>query len=906
MLNVGTSLGPYRILAPLGAGGMGEVYRAHDPRLGRDVAIKVLAPHLAATPEARARFEREARTISQLNHPHICTLHDIGREGDTDYLVMELLEGETLAHRLEKGPLPVADVLALGAQIADALDRAHRAGVVHRDLKPGNVMLTKSGAKLMDFGLARAAGLIVAGRVTPGDGGVALTVNAAAPGETATASLPLTAEGAIVGTFQYMAPEQLEGKEADARTDIWALGCVLYEMATGKRAFEGTSQASLIAAILEHEPPSMMERQPLTPAALEHLVKRCLEKDAADRWQSARDVTHELKWINDATSLAGSMAAAPLRTAAGHRRSRRLARAGVIAAIALAIVAVSAIAAFLWARRQPAPRLARLTITAPEGEIIYTNSPSAAVSPDGRLVAFAVVDSAGMIRLRIRPLESSTVRPLAVTASSVAYPFWSPDSRSIAFFADGKLKKISASSGAPETICDAPDGRGGCWSKNGVIVFAPQGLGPLQRVQADGGEAVTVARPDSARGEAALRFPCFLPDGRHFLYVALPRRQGQFDVYVGDLDSRETKLVMTAGSAPVYAEPGYLIFARNDRLVAQRFDRSRLRPAGPLVPLDDELPPTDTEGAPLLCSPARGVMVYVAAKTPNTQLTWLDRAGRPAGVVSLPPGRYRYPALSPDSRWAAVVKPSSGGNGDLWLVDLQRAVPTRITTDGMADAGNAPRWSPDGSRIAYGCCSSGPYEIYQVPASGRGRPEPLVQTGTVLKWPLAWSPDGKYFVYGEVGQATAYDLWLLPLDGEGRPRPYLCSPFYEAEADISPDGHWLAYSSDETGDNEIYVQSFPEPGEKHRVSLAGGYRAKWSTDGQELLIWTDSSVYTVEVETAPAFKVGPPGRLFTPTSDVTDITATGDLQRFLGVVPAAPAAPPSITVILNWEAMLRH
>jgi eukaryotic-like serine/threonine-protein kinase len=889
MLAAGTTLGPYKILAPLGAGGMGEVYRAHDSRLGRDVAIKVLSPHLAATAEVRARFEREARTISQLNHPHICTLHDIGRapgeagSDGTDYLVMELLEGETLAHRLEKGPLAVSEVLSLGAQIADALDRAHRAGVVHRDLKPGNVMLTKAGAKLMDFGLARAAAL-----------------GAAAPGvftESPTVSRPLTAEGTIVGTFQYMAPEQLEGKEADARSDLWALGCVLYEMATGKRAFEGTSQASLISAIMKDEPRTVTELRPLTPPALDRLVRQCLAKDPDQRWQGAADLGRELHWIADV----GSQAGVPAPVSAQRRRRERLPWGIAVATLTVALVAVTVL---LWTRRRPEAAIARLSISAPEGGTIYTNSPAAGISPDGRLVAFCVVDSAGTQRLWIRPLDSFSARPLAGTEGA-ALPFWSPDSRYIAFFADRKLRKVPAAGGTPEVICDAPDGRGGSWSKNGVIVFAPQASGPLQRVSPEGGEVVTVATADSARGETALRFPCFLPDGKHFLYVSLPRKRGQFEVHVGALDSHEDRRIMTAGSAPVYADPGYLIFAREGRLVAQRFDCSSLRPTGRAFSLSDELPPTQTEGAALLCAPARGALLYVASKTPNTQLEWFDRSGRPTGTVSLPAGRYEFPTLSPDDRLAAVTKLSSASSGDLWLIDLQRSVATRATIDGTAAPEQPAAWSPDGSRVAYQCNPLGPYDVYQVLVRGTGRPEPLVQSNAVIKWPEVWSPDGKYVVFGQLGQTTQSDLWLLPLQGERTPVPYLCTPFYEAGADISPDGHWLAYASNETGTNEVYVQSFPQPGERRRVSTAGGYAAKWSRDGRELLIW-NSTLYSVEVQTTPTFRLGTARRLFTPRRDVLGITATSDLQRFLAAVPVEGGSPPIIEVIVNWQEALKQ
>jgi Tol biopolymer transport system component len=885
VLAAGSTLGPYKILAPLGAGGMGEVYRAHDSRLGRDVAIKVLSPHLAATPEVRARFEREARTISQLNHPHICTLFDIGQQDGTDYLVMELLEGETLEHRLEKGPLPVAEVLTLGTQIADALDRAHRAGVVHRDLKPGNVMLTKAGAKLMDFGLARPVGVAAA----PG----ALT-------ESPTVSRPLTAEGAIVGTFQYMAPEQLEGKEADARSDLWALGCVLYEMATGKRAFEGESRASLIAAIMEHEPRAMTELQPLTPPTLEHVVKRCLAKDPDRRWQHAGDLARELEWI----AAAGSQTGAPASVAARRGRRERLVSGVVVAALSVALVSTMAL---LWARRPPAPGMARFSIAAPAGATMQQDY---AISPDGRWLVFSARDSAGVGRLWIRPLDSPLAQTLAGT-DRAGMPFWSPDSRFIAFFADGKLRKVPVAGGPAETICDAPDARGGTWSKDGVIVFAPLAIGPLARVSADGGEVVTVARPDSARGETALRFPCFLPDGRHFLFVGLPGRQGQLDVYAGTLGSKETRRVMSAVSAPVYADPGYLLFERDRRLVAQRFDRSRMRPTGKVIVLEEAPPPPGSLGGPIVCPPSKSVLVVAGARTPDTQLAWFDRSGRRTGTVPLPPGRYEQPSLSPDGRWASVLRVYSIARGDLWMVDLQRSIATPVTSDGSGGGGGV--WEPDGSRFICACNPSGPYDIYQVPAGGTGRLEPLYRSSLIFKFPAALSSDGKTLVLAQLGEATGWDLWLLPLDGQRRPVAYLCTPFNDGiQADVSPDGRWLAYVSDETGRFEVYVRSFPAPGERHRVSATGGTGVQWSRDGRELLIWTGgepgapgSPVLSADVQTTPSFKAGTPHALFA-RPDIPGIAVSRDLKNFLAAAPAEGAPAPSITVIMNWQEALKR
>jgi Tol biopolymer transport system component len=877
---------------------MGEVYRARDTRLGREVAVKVLSPHLAATPEIRARFEREARTVSQLSHPHICTLYDVGRHEGLDYLVMELVEGETLTRRLEKGPIAMGEALALGAQIADALYRAHRAGIVHRDLKPGNIMLTSGGTKLMDFGLARAAGL------APAAGALA---------DSPTMSRPLTAEGTIVGTFPYMAPELLEGKEADARSDIWALGCVLYEMATGRRAFEGESQASLIAAIMDREPPSITALKPMSPPAFEHLVKRCLAKDPAERWQSAGDLSHELRWIAEVGSQAG--VAAPVT--ARRRRRERLAWG-----LMLGILAAAAAAAVFFiprlARRTDEPDLVRFTVTAPSGWTVISDASTAVISPDGRKMAFTVMDGKGTIRLCVRPLDSLSAQVLPGT-DNATLPFWSPDCRFIAFFAEGRLKKISVSGGEPATICDAPSGRGGTWSKDGVIVFAPRAMGPLFRVRSDGGQAVEVASPDPGRGVTGLRFPCFLPDGKHFLYVGLPRKKGGLDVFIRSLGSDRPRRIMEAGEAPLYAVPGYLLFSLGDRLAAQRFDPAGLKPVGEPVMIGDAPHKSSFEGSPLFSVSANGILSHVAANLSDTRLVWLDRTGRETGSVALPPGFYTSPVLSPEGRWAVVTKPNSPTSYDVWLVDLPREVTTRLTSEGRVAGGggigSGAVWSPDGSRVAFQHArSEGIYDVYEVLTSGVGRPEPLVRSEEVFKAPLAWSPDGRYLVFGQNAEETGWDLWLLPLEGDRKPVPYLQTPFEEMSAAVSPDGRWLAYDSNETGAAEIYVRSFPEPGEKHRVSTSGGAWAKWSADGRELLIFaygnnvfaTSGSIFAVDVQTTPSFKAETPRLLFTPRQDILGITATRDLKRFLAAIPVEGAPPPGVTVTLNWPAALKR
>src|SRR5438093_5466334 len=563
-LTPGTRLGPYELLEPLGAGGMGEVYKARDTRLDRTVAIKVLPQHLSATPDLRARFEREARAVSSLNHPHICTLYDVGHQDGVDFLVMEHIEGETLAARLEKGTLPLPEVLRYAAEIADALDKAHRQGMVHRDLKPSNVMLTKSGAKLLDFGLARVMGPNAAAAGSSPGPSVLLS-------QTPTLATPLTGAGMIVGTFQYMAPEQLEGKEADARSDIWAFGAKVYERATGRKAFEGNSQASLIASVLKEQPRPISEIQPLTPPGLDRIVQHCLAKDPDERWQSARDLAHELKWIADA----GSKAGVPAPLAARRKSRERL--AWVVVAVAVIGLASATVPRVMQPRAER--RVMRFSVMAPENATFSADPLNSVISPDGHQLAFVATDSSGTSRIWVRPLESLAPQLLAGTENAGA-PFWSPDSRSIGFFADGKLKKVAIGGGAPEVLCDAPDPRGGAWSKSGLIVFAPVATGPLMKVSAEGGEPTEILKPDSTRHETALRWPEFLPDGKHFLFVSLPAHQGVFDVSVGSVDSRDRKRVMTSGAAPVCAGPGDLIFVRNGRLTAQPFDLGALKVVG--------------------------------------------------------------------------------------------------------------------------------------------------------------------------------------------------------------------------------------------------------------------------------------------------------------------------------------
>jgi len=865
-------LGPYEIVSPLGAGGMGEVYRAKDTRLGREVAVKVLPRHLSSNAEIRARFEREAKTVSSLNHPHICTLYDVGREGDTDYLVMELIEGETLAARLTKGALPLADVLKFGGQVADALDRAHRAGVMHRDLKPGNVMLTKSGAKLMDFGLARAAGLGTTSELT----------------SSPTIAGPLTAEGTILGTFQYMAPEQLEGQEADSRADLWALGCVLYEMATGRRAFDGKSQASLIAAVMHTQPAPVSQVSAMSPPALDSLVGACLAKDPADRIQSAHDVKLQLSWIAEGGSHPGVAAPVAARRKGRERLAFALAAVGLAAAV---------IALVLLLNKPNDLEPIRASITPPTGTGLDEFWSNIALSPDGRTVAFVAYSSSDD-SIWIRPLGSDSARPLPETRGARNL-FWSYDSRSLAYFdpKESKLKKIALDGGSTVTLATAKIGRGGTWNRDGVIVFAPAAEGALLRVSSSGGETTPVTTLDAARNETSHRFPCFLPDGEHFLYTTIPPGPDGWDTFVGSLKSKSVKKVLTAGSAAVFAEPGYLVFAREGKVMAQRFDTGRLELTGEAVAIGNAPEASGTDAEPVASASRNGRLVVLQSVSAPTTLRWHDRAGVAGAPLALPPGPWKVMGLSPDGRRAGVM------NGtDLWIVDLERSMPNRLASTNSPEAGMV--WSPDGSQVAFVSKQTGRLEFYVASSDGSGSPELLPATDAPWKYLSDWSPDGKFLVFRVFDSVTKGDIWLLPMTGDPKPELYLKTPYEENAGPVSPDGRWLAYTSNESGSEEVYVQSFPKPGKKVRVSGDGGSFPTWSRGGKELIYSTrDDDLVAVPIEAGAECRPGTPRKLFTLSDLVTGGDTTADGERFL--MSTADEAPQrEIQLYLNWAAAL--
>jgi serine/threonine protein kinase/Tol biopolymer transport system component len=821
-LTSGTKLGPYEIQSLLGAGGMGEVYRALDTRLDRTVAVKVLASHLSSSPELKQRMDREGRAISSLNHPHICQLYDIGSQSGTDYLVMEFLQGETLAERLRKGVMPLNEILKVGIAVAEALAVAHRNGIVHRDLKPGNIMLTQGGAKLMDFGLAKPLGMSSAsGSGAAGSGTAPPSFTAAATMSGPSPLTPLTTAGSIIGTIQYMSPEQIEGKEADARSDIFAFGAVLYEMTAGKRPFSGKSQISLASSILESDPAPISTVKPQTPPAFDHVVTTCLQKNPEERYQTAHDIKLELQWIAADKS---SPIAAPVTPAPSRSRER----IGWIAALVAAIVLTAAAALFFYHPAQ-STRSIRAVIDPPEKTTFDLTGDSAGppvLSPDGASIAFAATGADGKTALWVRPTSMLEARELRGT-DGATFPFWSPDSRSLGFFADGKLKTVDLEGGSTQMICDAPLGRGGAWGADGVMLFSPAPTAPLMRVSASGGTPVAITKLDLGL-QTSHRWPFFLPDGKHFLYIALHHdasKAGNNMVYYASLDGRENRPLFRSQTNAVYAS-GFILFGRGDQIMAQPFNPSTGTASGEPQNVAKGVMNDSSTWHMDASASNDGLLVFGSGASGDLELVWMDRSGKMSTIADKLPD-LQSAVLSPQGDRVALQM--NAGQTDIWVLDLTRGVRTRVT---FGPVGNvSPIWSPDGKWIAYSSAQSGHFAICRKPSDGSGAEECLLN---VEQQPGLhdWSRDGKYLMYSlPVVGGPSRQIFALPLEGDHKP-----SLLVErgAGGKLSPDGRWLAYQSAESGRFEVYVMPFGGGQGKWQVSANGGQQPRWSADGKQL------------------------------------------------------------------------
>jgi eukaryotic-like serine/threonine-protein kinase len=846
-LSAGARLGPYEILAPIGAGGMGEVYKARDTRLDRIVAIKVSKEQFSQ------RFEREARAVAALNHPHICTLHDVG----PDYLVMEYIEGQPL-----KGPLPLADALRFAAQIAEALEAAHKKGITHRDLKPANILVTKAGVKLLDFGLAK---------------GLPEPSTAQEHSILSAENTRLTEAGMVLGTPAYMAPEQWEGQAADARSDIYSFGCVLYEMLTGKHAAQ--------------------DRKPVEPAALENVLAGCLEKDPDDRWQSVRDVRRAL--VLPPTPVT--------------KPARRWPR--IVAAATAAAAVVGALLFFApWRGRAPAAGgLVSFAIYPPEKTAFSAplNTtvavPQFALSPDGREIVFVAGSQGARPMLWSRSLEQVSARTLPGTEDA-QHPFWSPDSRWIGFFAEGKLKKIPTDGGAVQVVAQTvTDFRGGTWGADDTMVIV-SGTGPLSRVASAGGPVT----PATFVAQNSYRFPQFLPDGRHFIYIALSSERG---VYAGSLDDKSEKLLVRTNASAVYAPPGYLLFVNGDTLLGQAFDAERLEASGQPFLVAEHVGHSSAFQSAISAS-RTGTLAYAGTIADNGRPTWFDRGGKPLGSAG-PEGDYTDFRLSPNEKSlaASLVDPKAG-TVDVWMTDLARGSNTRVTHEGQLGA--SVIWSPDGTQVVFRTLRSGLIEFFRRSASGGGSEESVLsaemeratQTGSNNLAPTDWSPDGRQILFSGPAVGSGNDLSLLPLDGDRKPKKYLATPAEEMHGNFSPDGRVVAYTSNESGKFEVYVQTLPLSDRKWQVSTGGGYEPRWRADGREIYYLSeDRKLMAVAVGAGPSFEV--PKLLFQTrvpagvTANRQHYVPSRDGQRFLVNTQTGDTASNPITVVLNWTAGLR-
>ena len=873
-LTTGTRLGPYEITAPIGAGGMGEVYSARDTRLDRQVAIKVLPPDFAHDAVLLERFQREAKTISSLNHPHICTLFDVGEEEGVRFLVMELLEGEPLVDRVAKGALPLDQVLKLGAQIAEALDCAHRQGIVHRDLKPANVMLTRTGAKLLDFGLARQA---------------SARAPVQAQTEMATQARPLTEQGTILGTFQYMAPEQLEGLEADARTDIFALGALLYEMATGQRAFQGASRTSLIAAIVSSQPEPISQVTKMTPPALDHVVRKCLEKDPEDRWQSAQDVATQLRWLGEAGSQAG------LSTAVTIRRKTREKLAWGLAGILATVLVVSNLF-WVWTAPQP-PRRIQLSIPTRTNE--YVDTGTGVISPDGLRVVLPVQKPEGEWVVAVREFASATVTFLS-GAEDMRPLCWSPDGSEIALRDRDRIKMIEVAGGTIRDVAEVKGiVRGAAWNEDDVILFAVEGDG-IYRISAIGGAKEKIVSPDTSRFEIAPSFPTFLSDGNRFLYLVTIRDPSQdwstYKLRAGALDATETTLVGDMGSEVALLDSGHLVHVADGTLMATRFDEEALELVGRPIPIADGVFYFMPTGSAFFSAARNGTILYKRREI-NGSLVWFDANGAQQGVLAAR-GGFGKVDISPDGQQAALdLRDPRNGTSDVWLYGLERSTTSRLTVHPAEEA--SPIWTPSGNAIIFYSDRLRRPDIFIKDLDGAGDENVLVGTDD-LEFNEDVSPDGRHLLYSS-DQGGTYGLWVLEIGDPESGRAFVSAPGWQAAATFSPEGRLVAYASRETGRSEIWVKPFPEAGRSVQISTEGGMRSAWARTGRTLYFALGKKLFSVDLSTAEKLARPEPRLLFETPQTIGDFDVAPD-GRFLMVLRDDSIIEPN-NVIVNWSPL---
>ncbi len=876
------------------------MYRARDTRLERTVAIKVLPSHLSSNPDLRARFEREAKAISGLQHPNICVLYDVGCQDGVDFLVMEYLEGETLYTRLARKPLMTDEALKIAIEIAEALEKAHRSGIVHRDLKPGNVMLTKGGAKLMDFGLAKPHGY--------GGGSQSGAPSFSSMATLASMASPVTVAGTLVGTVQYMSPEQIQGKEADARSDIFAFGAMLYEMLTGKRAFEGKSQLSVASAILEKEPEAISTVRPMTPPAMEYLVRTCLAKEPDDRFQSAHDLKLQLQWI----AAGGSQVGAPAVATPGRKKRAVALTVALVAGWVLA--AAAGVLAVIYVKRlTSAQQMVRASIEEPAGlEFAAVVPGPPALSPDGQQVAFIAhkrgtrEQSGGMIF--VRRMGAGGGQPLAGTEGGI-FPFWSPDGKYLGFFSDGKLKKIEAAGGPVQVLCDAPDGRGGSWSERGTIIFAPRISGPLEAVSDGGGTPVEVTRARKDDSDFTNRNPTFLPNGKHFLYVQRGGKDALGSVYAGSLDGGEPKQILPAGSNVAYSN-SYLFYVKESTLMAQAFDPGGLSFEGKPISIAASVEYYNPRDLGYF-SVSRNVLVYRSAAVQNRELVSLDTSGKEVDHWG-EPAPYDAGRYSPGSQMTVLYRANANGRGNsLWLADVRRKTVLRLTGDSELEQSGVV--SADGNSVLIATTSGYNSSLVLRGLIASGKEEKLLEEPRGYLSVMSVSQDGRYGLFAEQDPKTSFDIYYMDLMGDRKLLPLLNSRYAEFDARLSPDNKWLAYSSDETGTAELYVTAFPGTGSKWQVS-SGGISARgdngsvmdWSADGKNLRYQQGDKIYNVEVQDKGGkLEFSAPKEFVNLPANLLVISVLPDGKHILAVRPIGDGSSVPVDVVLNWQHLVR-